>query len=122
MKKNHLALIIALTLVCGLLFTTGCVQPPAAADALGGTADALRSLDHEILCVWGREDRWHPASGSVYFQGVLQNGRYYMIRNTGHLVQEENPGKLLEVVFSYIPPASPSYEAYTYTDRSGRGE
>ena len=41
MKKNHLALIIALTLVCGLLFTTGCVQPPAAADALGGTADAL---------------------------------------------------------------------------------
>ncbi len=41
MKKNHLALIIALTLVCGLLFTTGCVQPPAAADALGGAADAL---------------------------------------------------------------------------------
>lgn len=84
-----------------------------------GTADALRSLDHEVLCVWGREDRWHPASGSVYFQGVLQNGRYYLIRNTGHLVQEENPGKLLEVVFSYIPPASPSYEAYTYTDRGG---
>ena len=41
MKKNHLALIIALTLVCGLLFTTGCVQPPAAADALDGAADAL---------------------------------------------------------------------------------
>ena len=41
MKKKHLALMIALTLVCGLLFTTGCVQPPAAADALGGTADAL---------------------------------------------------------------------------------
>ena len=60
-----------------------------------GTADALRSLDHEILCVWGREDRWHPPSGSVYFQGILQNGRYYMIRNTGHLVQEENPAKLL---------------------------
>ena len=81
-----------------------------------GTADALRSLDHEILCVWGREDRWHPPSGSVYFQGILQNGRYYMIRNTGHLVQEENPAKLLEVVFSYIPPAVPSYQAYTYTD------
>lgn len=41
MKKKHLALMIALTLVCGLLFTTGCVQPPAAADALGGAADAL---------------------------------------------------------------------------------
>ena len=39
-----------------------------------------------------------------------------MIRNTGHLVQEENPAKLLEVVFSYIPPAVPSYQAYTYTD------
>ena len=41
MKKKHLALMIALTLVCGLLFAAGCAQPPAAADALGGTADAL---------------------------------------------------------------------------------
>ena len=41
MKKKHLALMIALTLVCGLLFAAGCAQPPAAADALGGAADAL---------------------------------------------------------------------------------
>ena len=41
MKKKHLALMIALTLVCGLLFAAGCAQPPAAADALDGAADAL---------------------------------------------------------------------------------
>lgn len=87
-----------------------------------GTAEGLRSLDHEVLCVWGREDRWHPASGSVYFQGILQNGRYFMIRNTGHLVQEENPGKFLEVVFSYIPPAVPSYQVYNYTDFTNQDE
>ena len=81
-----------------------------------GTADALRESDHEILCVWGSEDRYHPASGSVYFQSVLQNGRYYMVKNAGHLLHEELPARFLEIVFSYIPPAVPSYDVYNYTE------
>ena len=78
-------------------------------------ADGLIPVEHEVLVLWGREDRWHPPSGSVFFQGVLQAGRYYLIRNAGHLLQEEAPGKLLEIVFSYIPPAVPSYDVYRYT-------
>ena len=81
-----------------------------------GTADALRESDHEILCVWGNEDRYHPASGSVYFQKVLQYGRYYLVKNAGHLLHEEKPDKFLEIVFSYIPPATPSYDVYNYTE------
>lgn len=68
-------------------------------------ADGLIPIEHEVLVLWGKEDRWHPPAGSVYFQGVLQNGRYYLIRNAGHLLQEEAPQKLLEIVQSYIPPA-----------------
>ena len=49
MKKKHLALMIALTLVCGLLFTAGCAQPPAAADALAGAARRLLAGDTDFL-------------------------------------------------------------------------
>lgn len=85
---------------------------------MDSVARGLGPIEHEVLVLWGKEDRWHPPSGSVYFQGVLSNGRYYLLRNTGHLVQEENPEKLLEVIFSYIPPARPNYKVYQYTDES----
>ncbi len=68
-------------------------------------AEGLIPTEHEVLVLWGKEDRWHPPSGSVYFQGILQSGRYYLIRNAGHLLQEEAPHKLLDIVQSYIPPA-----------------
>lgn len=75
-------------------------------------ADGLIPVEHEVLVLWGKEDRWHPPSGSVYFQGILQNGRYYLIKNAGHLLQEEAPQKLLEIIRSYIPPATPDYTGY----------
>lgn len=80
-------------------------------------ADGLVNTEHEVLILWGKLDAWHPPSGSVYFQGVLRAGRYYLIRNTGHLLQEEAPVKLLEIIYSYIPPAVPSYDVYRYTER-----
>ena len=75
-------------------------------------AEGLIPVEHEVLVLWSKDDQWHPPSGSVYLQGVLQSGRYYLIRNTGHLLQEENPGKLLEIVESYIPSASRDYRSY----------
>ncbi|MEG1524451.1 MAG: alpha/beta fold hydrolase [Clostridia bacterium] len=84
---------------------------------IGIVADGLMPIEHEVLVLWGKDDRWHPPSGSIYFQGVLQAGRYYLIRNAGHLLQEEAPVKLLEIIFSYIPPAVPSYHVYEYTQR-----
>lgn len=78
-------------------------------------AEGLIDADHEVLVLWGKEDAWHLPAGSVYFQGILQNGRYYLVRGAGHLLQEEAPHKLLEIVYSYIPPAVPSYDVYRYT-------
>ena len=78
-------------------------------------AEGLLPVEHEVLVLWGKNDRWHPPSGSVYFQSVLRAGRYYLVRNAGHLLQEEAPTKLLEIIYSYIPPAVPSYDVYRYT-------
>lgn len=78
-------------------------------------ADGLKETDHEVLLLWGREDKWHRPNSSIFFQGILKNGRYFLIRNSGHFVQEDSPDKLLQVVFSYIPTAVPSY---AHTKRS----
>ena len=78
-------------------------------------AEGLLPVEHEVLVLWGKNDRWQPPSGSVYFQSVLRAGRYYLVRNAGHLLQEEAPMKLLEILYSYIPPAVPSYDVYRYT-------
>lgn len=78
--------------------------------------EGLIPIEHEVLVLWGKDDQWHPPSGSVQFQNVLINGRYYLVRGTGHLLHEENPEKFLEIVFSYIPPQHPNYRVYEYTD------
>ena len=78
-------------------------------------AEGLMPVEHEVLVLWGKNDSWHPPAGSVYFQSLLRTGRYYLVRNAGHLLQEEAPSKLLEIVYSYIPPAVPSYDVYRYT-------
>lgn len=78
-------------------------------------AEGLIDVDHEVLVLWGKEDNWHLPAGSVYFQGILQNGRYYLVRGAGHLLHEEAPQKLLEIIYSYIPPAVPHYNVYRYT-------
>ena len=85
-------------------------------------AEGLSPVEHEVLVLWSKEDPWHPPSGSVYFQGILRAGRYYLVKRAGHLMQEENPDKLLEIIFSYIPPAHPSYNVYRYTEEYRRLE
>ena len=85
-------------------------------------AEGLLPVEHEVLVLWGKNDNWHPPAGSVYFQSLLRAGRYYLVRNAGHLLQEEAPVKLLEIVYSYIPPAVPSYDVYRYTQHLAEDE
>lgn len=80
-------------------------------------AEGMKESDHEVLLLWGREDKWHSPSSSVFFQGILQNGRYYLVRNSGHIVQEDTPEKLLQIISSYIPSAiSNVYQPRKYTN------
>ena len=85
-------------------------------------AEGLMPVEHEVLVLWGKNDSWHPPAGSVYFQSLLRTGRYYLVRNAGHLLQEEAPSKLLEIVYSYSPPAVPSYDVYRYTQHLAEDE
>ena len=85
-------------------------------------AEGLMRVEHEVLVLWGKNDSWHPPAGSVYFQSLLRTGRYYLVRNAGHLLQEEAPSKLLEIVYSYIPHAVPSYDVYRYTQHLAEDE
>ena len=78
-------------------------------------AEGLIPVEHEVLVLWGKEDRWHLPSESVYFQGILQSGRYYLIRNAGHLLQEEAYSKLLEIIASYIPSVPEHPESFSGT-------
>ncbi len=39
-------------------------------------AEGLMPVEHEVLVLWGKNDRWHPPAGSVYFQSLLRTGRY----------------------------------------------
>ena len=71
--------------------------------------DQLKETDHEILLLWGKEDKWHLPNNSVFYQSILQNGRYFLVRNAGHIVQEDTPEKLYQVILSYIPSATYGY-------------
>ena len=71
--------------------------------------DQLKETDHEILLLWGKEDKWHLPNSSVFYQSILQNGRYFLVRNSGHIVQEDTPEKLYQVILSYIPSATYGY-------------
>jgi len=85
-------------------------------------AEGLLPVEHEVLVLWGKDDLWHPPAGSVYYQSILRAGRYYLVRNAGHLLQEEAPTKLLEIIYSYIPPAVPNYDVYRYTQHLAEDE
>jgi hypothetical protein len=71
--------------------------------------EQLKETDHEILLLWGKEDKWHLPNNSVFYQSFLQNGRYFLVRDAGHIVQEDTPEKLYQVILSYIPSATYGY-------------
>ena len=63
----------------------------------------LRSVPHDVLLVLGGEDKWRvPQDLDVYHNG-LPNAQFCLIRNAGHLIQEEKPQRLLQTVLEFIP-------------------
>ena len=63
---------------------------------------ALRGLDRELLVLWGEEDRWQPVENMERLRPYLRRGVYYTLRNAGHLLHEERPEQLAEIVVKYI--------------------
>lgn len=63
----------------------------------------LREIEHDVLIVWGEDDKWHPSEASEFFSAALRNCSYVAIRNAGHLVHEEKPDRLYDLIHQFIP-------------------
>ena len=71
---------------------------------------ALRTIEHEILILWGADDKWHPTEMLAVFQMALKNCAVNTLRNCGHLVQEEKPDRFLDLVLPFLGVAPVALE------------
>jgi 4,5:9,10-diseco-3-hydroxy-5,9,17-trioxoandrosta-1(10),2-diene-4-oate hydrolase len=62
----------------------------------------LRSLKHEILLIWGREDRVVPLDIAPGLQQTFQNAELYIIPNCGHWVQWEKAQDFNRIVGGFL--------------------
>lgn len=68
--------------------------------------DAVRAsiahCTHELLVLWGEEDRMAPLDLLFSLKEYIPNGVYHSIRNAGHHLHEEKAEVLSEVIDRYI--------------------
>ena len=63
---------------------------------------AVASCPHEILILWGEEDKLVPIDNLFELRKELPGAVYYSLRNVGHWMHEEKPEMLAEIVDRYI--------------------
>ena len=66
-------------------------------------AASLREIEAPVLIIWGDDDKWHPVDGSGLYRSSIPNAALTIVRNAGHLVHEEKPDRIYELVRSFIP-------------------
>ena len=71
------------------------------------TMREVRNIDKEVLLLWGSEDKIRPVDTAETFHAALRNGHLALIRNAGHILQEEKPEKLLAAILEFIPALMP---------------
>lgn len=62
----------------------------------------LFTMQREVLVLNGADDRWHTQADIDKIKPYLINGVYYILRNAGHLMQEEKPEAVAEIVRKYL--------------------
>lgn len=63
----------------------------------------LRDVEAETLILWSEEDKWHPIEAKDLYLAALKNSQFALVRNSGHLMQEERPDRVCELVKKFIP-------------------
>ena len=66
-------------------------------------AASLREIECPVLIIWGDDDKWHPVDASNLYRSALHSSALTIVRNAGHLVHEEKPDRIYELVRSFIP-------------------
>ena len=64
---------------------------------------SLREIQAPVLLLWGEDDKWHPAGEVDEYRSSLRSCSCTVIRNAGHLVHEEKPDRIAELVRGFIP-------------------
>ena len=64
---------------------------------------SLREIQAPVLLLWGEDDKWHPAGEVDEYRSSLSSCSCTVIRNAGHLVHEEKPDRIAELVRGFIP-------------------
>ena len=59
-------------------------------------------MPHEVLFVWGSEDRWRPIADAGLYTAPIENYALYEMRNCGHLPHEEKPDKFNENALYFL--------------------
>jgi pimeloyl-ACP methyl ester carboxylesterase len=62
----------------------------------------LRNVKVPTLLVWGDKDRIVPQSAADRYLAALPNAKLEVIRDCGHCVDLEQPGRLAELVTPFI--------------------
>ncbi|MDD3919989.1 MAG: alpha/beta hydrolase [Eubacteriales bacterium] len=63
----------------------------------------MRDITVPTLLLWGAEDKWHrPESGENY-HAAIPEAQFGIIRNAGHIPQEEKPQRFVESIREFIP-------------------
>jgi pimeloyl-ACP methyl ester carboxylesterase len=62
----------------------------------------ISELDLPTLIVWGAEDTWIPAEDALRFHKDITGSRLKIIRDCGHLPQEETPEVFIMAVLDFM--------------------
>lgn len=69
---------------------------------------SLRDVQTPVLILQGSEDKWHPAeAGAELYHAAMRNAVFSVVRNAGHLIQEEKPERVLAALLEFIPVVMP---------------
>ena len=69
---------------------------------------SLRDVQVPVLILQGSEDKWHPAEvGAELYHAAMRNAAFSVVRNAGHLIQEEKPERILAALLEFIPVVMP---------------
>jgi pimeloyl-ACP methyl ester carboxylesterase len=63
---------------------------------------SLRDIVHDVLIVWGVDDRWREVASAEVFHIALPRAQFALIRNCGHVLHEEKPERFLDYALDFL--------------------
>ena len=64
----------------------------------------LRYIKNSTLILIGEDDKWHTKELMEVFHSAILESQFAIVRNCGHMVQEEKPQRLIEHINEFIFP------------------